>query len=143
MQVTRSIIIQRPVSQVFAFLTDVENAVKWQVSTVETHQISTGPMGKGAVFSHVGKFLGRRIEDKGQVYEYEPDKMFAYRGKSAGFSVDIRYGFEPLAEGTQLSLTYGGDPGSFFRLAEPLVARATAKLLEGDLKKLKMVLEKG
>lgn len=141
MQVERSIIINRPVSHVFSFLTNVENAVKWQVSTVETHQISPGSMGKGTEFSHVGKFLGRRIEDKGHVYEYEPNKMFAYRGKSASFSVDISYGFKALADGTQLTLTYGGDPGSFFRIAEPLVARATARLLEGDLKKLKRVLE--
>lgn len=139
-QVERRIIIQRLVEDVFAFVTHVENTAKWQNATVETHQTSPGPMGVGATFSHVGKFLGLRIQNSGRVYKYEPNRTFAYKGGGT-VPVDIRYCFESIPEGTRLTLTYGGEPGALFKIAEPLVARATARLLDGDLKKLKQVLE--
>lgn len=138
--VERSIVIQRPIEDVFAFVTHVENAVKWQDSTVETHQTSPGSMGVGATINHVGKFLGIRIKNTGQVYEYELNRKFAYKGGGT-VPVDIRYYFNAIPEGTQFTLCYGGEPGALFKLAEPLVVRATAKLLDGDLKKLKQVLE--
>jgi hypothetical protein len=140
MQVESSIDIQRPIEDVFTFITQVKNAAKWQDSTVETRQTSPGPMGAGATMHHVGKFLGRRIENDAKVYEFELNRTFAYKGGGA-LPVDIRYRFEPIACGTKFTVIYGGEPGAFFKLAEPLVKRASAKLLAGDLKKLKQVLE--
>ena len=140
MRVERSILVHCPPEEVFTFLTRVENAGQWQGGTVETRLTSTGPVGIGSTMMHVGKFLGRRIEGTSQVYDYEPNRSFAYR-TVRGLPVDIRYRFEPVAEGTRLTAIYGGEPGNFFRLAGPLVERATAKTLEGDLGRLKKVLE--
>jgi len=140
MRVERSITIRRSPADVFAFVTNVENAVKWQSSTVESRLTSPGPMGPGATIRHVGRFLGRRIENVVEVYEFTPHRAFAYRTLK-GVPVDIRYRCDPDERGTKFTLVYGGDGGSLLKIAEPLLEAATARLLEGDLIRLKRVLE--
>ncbi len=68
-----SLVINRPVEKVFAFVNDSENAPQWRSSVLESRQTSEGPTCVGTTLTEVIRFLGRRIESTFEVTEYEPN----------------------------------------------------------------------
>ena len=43
-----TIVINRPIEEVFGFLSNLENDIKWRSEWVETRNTSGGPLGVGA-----------------------------------------------------------------------------------------------
>jgi uncharacterized protein YndB with AHSA1/START domain len=134
-----SIDIDRPPSEVFAYLTDAEKLPEWQAGAVEAHW--EGERRAGAHVREVRKFLGRRMESELEVTAYEPDRRLGLKVISGPvpFSVDQR--LEPQNGGTRLTFVGEGEPGGFFKLAEPLVARTAERQFKGDYETLKDLLE--
>jgi Polyketide cyclase / dehydrase and lipid transport len=48
-----TVMIRRPIEEVFGFLTDFENLPKWNYAIVETHKVSQGPVGVGTIYQQV------------------------------------------------------------------------------------------
>lgn len=48
--VARSITINRPVAEVFAYVSDVSNEPAWHTDVLEARQTSEGPIGIGTTF---------------------------------------------------------------------------------------------
>jgi hypothetical protein len=51
------------------------------------------------------------------------------------------YTFEEVAGGTYLTRAVEGEPGSFFKLADPLIERFFKRQIKSDLETLKDLLE--
>jgi uncharacterized protein YndB with AHSA1/START domain len=134
-----SVDIDRPASEVFAFLTDAEKLPQWQAGAIEAEW--QGERAAGARVREVRKFLGRRMESELEVTAYEPDRRLGLKVLSGPvpFSVDQR--LEPRNGGTRLTFVGEGEPGGFFRLAEPLVARTAERQFKSDYATLKDLLE--
>ncbi len=54
-----TVVIERPIEEVFAFATDPDKASLWQSTSLGTKQTSEGPVGVGTTFRDTSKFLGR------------------------------------------------------------------------------------
>ncbi len=67
-----SVVINCPIEEVFAFVTDFEKASQWMSELVEAKQTSEGPVGVGTTFSAEANPLGRQAESIQEVTEYEP-----------------------------------------------------------------------
>ncbi len=52
-----SVVINRPIEQVFEYVTNIENAPKWKSRLLEVTRTSEGPVGVGTTTTHVGQFL--------------------------------------------------------------------------------------
>ena len=117
-----SIVINRPVEEVYDFVTDVEKASQWRSGVVESKKISDEPA-VGATASEVMQFLGRRMETTYEITEYEPNRKFGFKVISGPVPMEGVYTFESVGSGTKLDFTVEGEAGGFFRLAEPIVAR--------------------
>ena len=139
--VETSIIINRPIEEVFAFLTDARNSPQWDSGLVDIRQTPQSPVGVGTRITEVRKFLGRKMETTSEVVEYEPSTKYIRKGTGGPFPVTGSFTFEPMAEGTKVIWTFEMKPGGFFALAEPLVARSLKRGLEGSLGKVKDLLE--
>jgi hypothetical protein len=72
-----SIVLDRPIEEVFGFLTNLENDLKWRREWVEAVKTSEGPIGIDSTFRLVGEFLGRKIPTTYEVIEYEPNRSAA------------------------------------------------------------------
>jgi polyketide cyclase/dehydrase/lipid transport protein len=57
-----TVLIARPIEDVFAFLSDLENIPKWNYAIVETRKISEGPVGVGTTYHQVRSVPGRSEE---------------------------------------------------------------------------------
>ena len=87
------------------------------------------------------QFLGRRIEIASELTDYEEDRVLGFKSISGPIPVTGSYSFEPDGEGTKVTFTLQGEPGGFFKLAEPIVARSTQRQWETNLANLKDLLE--
>lgn len=133
--------INRPVNEVFAFVSNKENDLQWQSGLVEVHQPS-GPMSVGMQIDEVYSFLGRKVVGKLVVTEYEPDKRIATKSIGGPFHIQYSYFLEAGSGGTQFTMNMEMKPEGFFTLAEPIVGANLKKNVDTDLASLKKVLEK-
>ena len=140
-ELERSLTIRRPVEEVFAFVTNVENSPRWQAWAVDARVVSEGPLGVGTRYEYVARFLGRKIESQSEVTAYEPDKRYAWKVTSGPIPAEASLDFEPVNEGTRIILTGKGEPGGFFRLAEPPIGRILKRQVDTDIENLKDLLE--
>jgi uncharacterized protein YndB with AHSA1/START domain len=138
-RVEHSLVIERPPAEVFAYTTDPANLAEWQSTALEAR--SEGPVQQGAHVTEVRKFLGRRMESEVEVTAFEPDRRFALKVLSGPVPFAFEQTLEPSDGGTRVSVVAEGEPGGFFKLAEPIVARALRRELRGNLETLKDVLE--
>jgi uncharacterized membrane protein len=138
------VIISQPVDVVFAYISNPENNQHWQADLIESRLASDGPIGVGSVFEEVRRFVGRALEIKTtrEIIRYVPNEEIHFKSTpSAHFEMDLNYAFQPVEEGTQLTLAYKFDIGGFFATAEPLIEKGVVKSVVTDLDKLKEVLE--
>jgi uncharacterized protein YndB with AHSA1/START domain len=138
-RVDSSIVIDRPPDEVFAYATDPAHTPEWQSSALETSV--DGPVQAGASGKEVRKFLGRRMESTMKIEAFEPPRRFALQVTSGPVPFHVEQTVEPDGTGSRVSVTIEGEPGGFFKLADPLVERAVRRELEGNLATLKDILE--
>jgi uncharacterized membrane protein len=141
MKVELSVVINRPIEEVFAFTTNLENASLFQPDVLESRQTSEGPISAGTTWQEVRHMLGRRMESTNVVTEYEPNKRIFFRTASGPIPVEGGYTFEPVEGGTKLIIVGQAETSGFFKLADPLVASIVKRQLEASSAILKDLLE--
>jgi uncharacterized membrane protein len=142
-KIERSIVINRPIDDVFEFTHDLAKNPLWQTTLVEVELLTEGPMRVGASWKDVRRFLGKRIETVLELTEFEPSKSSAVKVVSGPVPFTGTYVYEPVDGGTRFTVTGELDAHGFFKLAEPVFARITARELEANLGHLKDLLEAG
>jgi carbon monoxide dehydrogenase subunit G len=139
--VETSIVINRPIEEVFAYLTDARNSRQWDSGLVDIWQTPESPVGVGTRITEVRTFLGRKFETTSEVAEYEPPTKYTRKGLEGPFPITGSLTFEPTAQGTKLTWMFEMQPGGFFALAGPLFARSLRRNIEAALGDVKDLLE--
>ena len=140
-QIKTSIIINRPIGEVFAFVSDASNDVKWRSDVVESKVTSPGSLGVGSTFAFSSEFMGRKIVSSGELTTYDPPNRYAWKSISGPIPASAVTTFEAVAEGTLVVETTDFEPGGFFKIAGPLLAKQAQSAAEKDVVKLKGLLE--
>ncbi len=139
-QIQTSVTVNRPLEEVFRFMTDHQNALQWQSGLLEA-RVTNDVVGIGKTWVDVVQVLGRRIEVASELTEFEPLRVVGFKSTSGPIPLEGRYAFEPDGASTKVTFTMQGEPGGFFKLAEPIVARSTQRQWETNLANLKDLLE--
>ena len=140
-RVEHSIVIRRPVAEVFAFVTDVQTWPRWNSTARDAYKTSPGPMGVGTRFRLAGHLFGRAVQMDHEVTAYEPNRTFVARTLSGPFQATGTYTFEPSNGGTRLNLVMEGEPGGVMKLATPALTAAVKRQVETQQAHLKKLLE--
>ncbi len=141
LKIDYSVVIDKPLEEVFTYVTDIENMPVWSSEVEKAWKTSEGPMSKGTTFSSAAKVLGRKIENTIEVTEYEPNSKWTLKPTSGPVSGDIEFHFEPAAGGTKFSVALEAESGGFFKLGEPIVNRMLQRQYETNGATLKDLLE--
>ncbi len=136
-----TIVINRPIEEAFGFLSNLENDVKWRREWVDAKKTSEGPIGIGTRFSLFGKLFGRPIPTVYEVIKYEPNRSAAWRTVSGPLPLTFRRTFERVEGGTRFAIRYEAELRGFFKLVMPLLAGSVKRQHEGDLRKVKELME--
>lgn len=142
-KVEESIVIQRPIEEVFTFLADQANAPRWQSGLLEVRRVTEEPIGLGTKHTAVRKFMGRRLEATNEYVVYEPNKEVTFTGTAGTSDFQHSYLTEATAEGTRLTSRMVMHSKGLFGLAEPLVASSLKREFVANLGELKVLLESG
>jgi ligand-binding SRPBCC domain-containing protein len=143
MHVEESVVINRPLQEVFDYVANRETLPEWSAPIQEVRKETQGPLvEEGARFTTVAKFLGRRFETPFEVSVHDPPRRHTDRSTGGPFPQEYTHIFEEVAGGgTRLTEVTDGEPGGFFRLAGPLLEIAVRRQFRADLETLKDLLE--
>jgi uncharacterized protein YndB with AHSA1/START domain len=135
-----TVMIRRPIEQVFGFLSDFENISRWNYAIVETHKISQGPVGVGTIYQQV-RSVPSQSEERFEVTAYNPPRRLEIRGQLGPFPSRLSYALDIVPEGTRVTnsveLELRGPGRLLGRVAVPRVRDAVA----ANLRKLQELLE--
>src|SRR5262249_24705810 len=137
--IEESITINRPIEEVFAFVSDFRTVSQWQSGVVDVRLTPEGPIGVCTWATLVHAFLGRRLEMTVEIVEYEPPPNKASKRISGRIPAIVSRTFARTAKGSSISQVIEGQAGGVFAVAEPLVARSLGRGVKaafGDLKDL-------
>lgn len=131
--------IERPVSEVFGYVTDPTQLSTWQTNTVSA--VADGPIAVGTRLREVHRAPGgKEIPSLVEVSEYETDRVFALR-VIEGTPVHLRATFESEGQGTLMHFRVHGQLSGIARVAEPLLHVALKRQFKTQCSKLKQLLE--
>ena len=136
-----SIVINRPIEEVFAVLDNLENDLKWRREWVDAKKTSEGTIGVGTRYSLFAKALGRRIETVYETIKYEPNQIAAWKTMSGPLPLTFQRTFERVEGGTRFSIRYEAEVRGFFKLLMLLLARSVKRQHEDDLRNVKELME--
>lgn len=140
---SKSFHIDRPQQEVFEFMSDPANDVKWRDSAVSAEWESEGPIQVGSKLKSVDKLMGREIESTSEVTVYDPPHKFGQKTLAGPMPFEFTVTLEPENGGTKLTMAGTAEVGGFFKLAEGLVRKQLEKQIETDFSGLKKLLEQG
>jgi hypothetical protein len=135
-----SIVIERPVRDVFSFMSEPRN---WRQFAPEMGEVvMEGPLREGTTFREKRKFLGRPSWADWTVTRFEPGRALAARFRWGPLRGDFAYLFDAAGPGTELTqLTDVRLTGPLAPLS-PIVAAETQKAEDAELGRLKAILER-
>jgi uncharacterized membrane protein len=136
-----SIMINRPIEEVFAYVGEMQNGPKWQPALVEVRRITEGPLGIGTQYTGVRKFMGRRMESVIEYTTYEQNKKVAFKSISGPSPLEQSFLFEPTTEGTRITSRLEMQTSGLMGLAEPLIASGLKREVDANFGILKDMLE--
>jgi len=136
-----SIIINQSVDEVWKFLSNIENATKWDRGVLEARQTSDGPIGVGSTLQTRRQMLGRQRIGKLRVSEYVPNRTIALQASLGQMTAQIRYSFEPVEGGTRLTGTSEITPVGLWKLIAPILIPMLERDGQADMANIKRILE--
>lgn len=141
MKVEKSVIIKKPVAEVFAYVQNNENSTKWQ-SGVVSMQMDEGPDNVvGSRYTEVRKFLGKEMRTTMEITAFTENVKWAAKVIKGQVLYEVTMTYAAVPEGTKITTVVEGEPKGFFKLAENLVVSGLEKSLEEDQNRLKTLLE--
>ncbi|WP_226581773.1 SRPBCC family protein [Halobacillus litoralis] len=138
----QSIIIKKPVEEVFAMATDFRNSPHIMDAVVKVELLSEGPVREGYSFKETREIRGRKVSSTINVTSYEKDKQYSVR--SVQYDLDLRYHytFTQTKDGTRVD--FKGElytQGLRNSLMKPLIKRIIKKEDQDHLSRLKKFIE--
>jgi uncharacterized protein YndB with AHSA1/START domain len=136
-----TVIIERPVGAVFAFLAAFENVPTWNHAIETTTKTSPGPVGVGTTYLQT-RSEPTRSEEGFEVTAFEPVSRLTIDGKIGPFHTRSSYVLTPVGNATKLTNHVDLAPSSrLLGLAAPLAVPKVKAAVSENLEKLKQILE--
>jgi hypothetical protein len=126
--------------EAFAYLSDFSTSAEWDPGVVEAEQVGRGPVGEGAEFRLVARFLGRNAPITYRVVEYEPPRAVTFVGENATVVSHDRITFQPIATGTRVTYDAELRLKRLLSAADPLLGLAFRRVGDRALAGLRDVL---
>ena len=141
MRVKKSVVINKPVEEVFAFVHDIKNSPKWQSGVVSVRMDEGPENAVGSRFTEVRKTIGQEMTTTLVITAFTRNVNWAAKVIKGPVPYELSLTYTAVAEGTKITTIIEGEPKGFFKFAEGMVVSSLEKSLEEDFKQLKTILE--
>ena len=101
-----TVVIDRPIDEVFAFLADGENDKKFSSRVLEITKTTDGPPGVGTVYVSTVKDAGIKTKREFRLTEFEPPTRIRWSeiSKNPVVAPEGGYDLAPAGDGTQVTV---------------------------------------
>jgi hypothetical protein len=140
--VESSVVINKTLAEVFAFVTDNANSTKWQ-GGVEAVIPEGPPNVIGSKYKEVRKFMGQDMISTMEVTAFKPNEAWAAKVITGPVPYEVTVTFEVSGGGTKMTTRVDGEPKGFFKMAEGMLKGQLQTSLNEDGQRLKKLLEGG
>lgn len=101
-----TVVIDRPIEEVFAFLADGENDKKFSARVIEISKTTDGPPGAGTVYASTVKDAGVKTKREFELTEFEPPVRIRWMEISKNLVVVPEGGYDLARSGDGTQLTF-------------------------------------
>jgi uncharacterized protein YndB with AHSA1/START domain len=124
-----TVVIDRPIEEVFAFLADGENDPKFSPRVLQIAKTTDGPPGLGTVYASTVKDAGMKAKRENRLTGFEPPNRIRWAETSKNLVTSAEGGYDLISEGTGTRVTvYNVLEGhGLGKLIEPLAVRSARK----------------
>ncbi len=138
-----SVVIDRPLPEVFEYLTDPAHALEWGTNVSEYQLVSGARDEVGAVASLDARAGGVRLHMTERITGYEKNKRIAFESAESRVGYSREIDFESDRDGgTKVTFLMDAEAGSgIFKFADPIVQRLYARDVRNNLENAKTILE--
>jgi len=136
------ITIQRPISEVFKYVSKVKNNPRWHSAVVDVERVSGGKSKTDQEYL-MQRIIGKKkIENLCRVAEYERNKSLTLQATKGPTPFTYKYSFEKVKGGTLVTL-HGkvNEEGLPFNTSSFVVMHALENGMSNNLRTLKEILE--
>lgn len=141
MDQSATIIIDRPVAEVFDYVMEVSHDAQWRTGIVEAAYTSEGPLGVGTTGFDRISGSGRDTIAAWTAVEYEPGSLARWTFDSGPIEGSGGYICEQAGDGTRFTLESRVRSTGPLRLLGPVFGMVVKRLHRSDVRKLKKILE--
>lgn len=131
MIIERRVEVDRPVHEVFAYLSDFTTSTEWDPGTVKTVRADGGTDAPhvGSRYHNVSKFLGRETELTYEIIELKEDALIRLRGENKSVVAHDTMKLAPTSDGgTEISYVAEFQFNGLAKFVAPLARPAFRKL---------------
>ena len=142
---SNSIVINRPIREVFDTATCMESCINWWTMVKEAKKVSDGPTSVGTEYRHIAKFMGISVESRPVVTKLDPPYLFAYRSGTPSSMMDVEFTFEEVEGGTKMTVSMDAEPNAnvVSQIVLPLIVNGANRQFLNDMQGLKDMMESG
>jgi uncharacterized protein YndB with AHSA1/START domain len=138
-----TVVIDRPIEEVFAFLADGENDPKFSSRVLEIAKTTGGPPGVGTVYASTVKDAGMKTKREFRLTEFQAPTRIRWSELSKNLVTAPEGGYDLAREGSATRVTLhnvleGHGPG---KLIAPLALRSARKGADDFAKAIKAAVE--
>jgi uncharacterized protein YndB with AHSA1/START domain len=128
-----STIVDRPIEDVFSFVSNPVNIPSYQDKVVSTRVVSQDPLGKGTQFVETVQMGPGKMDVTCEITAYEAPRRVVFMARSHAVHCDAEYAFEPAPGGTRVRIVGVARLQGWRRLLEPLMRREIRRGIPREL----------
>ena len=140
---TTTVVIDRPIEEVFDFLADGTNDPKFSPRVLEIRKTTDGPAGVGTVYASTVKDAGMKTKREFRLTEFERPSRIRWTETSKNIITvpEGGYDFTPEGSGTRLSFYNRFEAHGLGKLIAPLALRSAIKGADDFGRRIKAAVE--
>jgi len=141
MRAEASVLINRPLADVYAFFSDPENNASWISGVLKCEGDPRGVVKERGRLAVEMQFIGRHFRTTAIFTEVLHNKKLAYQGERGPFPYRGTLEFVETPQGTLVAVNFEAVPGEVLHLTLPLLRLAVQTKISSDLTRVKEILE--
>lgn len=138
---TNTIRINRPIEDVYAYLSDLEHTPEWNWAITETKKATPGPARVGTRYQQTRTVPQRETEIL-EITALEADRHIEVQGTLARFAAQVSYHLDKTDVGTEITNHVRLEPSGALRLVAPVLGGRIKHAVADNLGQLKIHLER-
>ncbi|MCI0440791.1 MAG: SRPBCC family protein [Chloroflexi bacterium] len=146
MEASADLVINRPIEDVWAYVSNIENMDKWVNGVSEPRRASEGEFGEGSAFTSKYTYNKKTYDMAYEVTRFDPPRQMIVRSRSRPFPFEGDLELERVGNLTRVTNTI--DAGAYttalylwFAVFGPILRIFMRRQLRKELAKLKAILE--